>query len=82
MKSKLDMEINDLVESLDVAKFESGVDHKSLKEEVDSRITSTKETLTKRYQSISNLLSSLFLNLKFLRSSITMKRFKRSIDLY
>ena len=52
MKSKLDMEINDLVESLDVAKFESGVDHKSLKEEVDSRITSTKETLTEELNEV------------------------------
>ena len=41
IKNKLEMEINDLIESIDVVKFETGVDSKSL----DERVTSTENTL-------------------------------------
>ena len=49
LKGKLDMEVNDLIESIDVTKFESGVETKSLSEKyesVDGKVDSLKENLT------------------------------------
>ena len=48
LKGRLDMEIRDLVESIDVNKFESGVETKSLSEKyesVDGKVDSVKENL-------------------------------------
>ena len=49
LKGKLDMEVKDLIESIDVTKFETGVETKSLGEKyenVDGKVDSLKETLT------------------------------------
>ena len=49
LKGKLDMEVKDLIESIDVTKFETGVETKSLSEKyenVDGKVDSLKETLT------------------------------------
>ena len=49
LKGKLDMEVKDLIESIDVTKFETGVETKSLSEKyesVDGKVDSVKENLT------------------------------------
>ena len=49
MKNRLEMEMNNFLESIEVVKFETGVDTKSISERVDGvdeRLTLTKETIT------------------------------------
>ena len=49
MKNRLEMEMNNFLESIEVVKFETGVDTKSISEKVDGvdeRLTLTKETIT------------------------------------
>ena len=55
LKSKLELDINDLVESIEVTKFETGVDHKSLKEQVqsvDSKVDDTKESIVENLNEV------------------------------
>ena len=46
LKNRLDMEIGNLVESIDVTKFETGIETKSLNEKVDSVKENLTETIT------------------------------------
>ena len=89
MKNRLDMEMSNLLESIEVVKFETGVDTKSLGEKlegVDSKVDSVQNTLSETVNEVKEKiwkeLSSTSLRIWELRKEIKEddKKFKKELS--
>ena len=89
MKNRLDMEMSNLLESMEVVKFETGVDTKSLGEKlegVDSKVDSVQNTLSETVNEVKEKiwkeLSSTSLRIWELRKEIKEddKKFKKELS--
>ena len=89
MKNRLDMEMSNLLESVEVVKFETGVDTKSLGEKlegVDSKVDSVQNTLSETVNEVKEKiwkeLSSTSLRIWELRKEIKEddKKFKKELS--
>ena len=89
MKNRLDMEMSNLLESIEVVKFETGVDTKSLGEKlegVDSKVDSVQNTLSETVNEVKEKiwkeLSSTSLKIWELRKEIKEddKKFKKELS--
>ena len=82
LKNRLDMEIGNLVESIDVTKFETGIETKSLNEKVDSVKENLTETVTEVKDRIWKELRDTSLRIWELRNEIKEddKKFRKEVS--
>ena len=82
LKNRLDMEIGNLVESIDVTKFETGIETKSLNEKVDSVKENLTETITEVKDRIWKELRDTSLRIWELRNEIKEddKKFRKEVS--